>query len=154
MDTERAILTAIYTHLANDTQLSAICSGVRLGLVWAKKDETFPYFVHRLHTYARSDVIFTGDYYLDFWDFRDTAAKIYDIRERIITLLDKAYIVVNGDTYSVVRSDGEMSGDLIVARLWLATGWLIPEDTEGIWHYASVFTMRFTRSLTEITNLT
>lgn len=155
MDTEKAILTAIYTHLTSDSQLSSTCSGVRLGLVWAKKDETFPYLVHRLQSYIDNpNVMYRGDYYLDLWDHRDSASKIYDMRSRIIALLDRAYIVENGDTFTVVQSDGEMSGGMILARLWLATGWMIPEDIEHIWHYSMLFTMRFTRAITEITNLT
>ena len=155
MDTEKAILSAIYGHLESDSELDTICSGVRLGLIWAPKDETFPYLVHRLTAYADyPGVVQRADYFLDLWDYGDSATKIYSMRERAVALLDKACIIQDGEGYAVVQSDEEMSGELLLARLWLASFGLIPEDVDKIWHYSMTFSMRFTRSLTEITNLT
>ena len=155
MDTEKAILSALYTHIANDSQLDTVCSGVRLGLIWTPKDETFPYLVHRLTAYADdSGIVQRADYFLDLWDHGDSATKIYSMRERAVALLDKACIVQNGEGFAVIQSDEEMSGNLIVARLRLASFGLIPEDVDKIWHYSMTFTVRFMRSISEITNLT
>lgn len=169
-DVEQLIITALWFRFINDSVLQEIFnnSQVRIRHVWARKNERCPYLVHRLNTNNLPDdwVLRGGIYLLDFWDFSNTAEKIYKIKRRVIEILDKSVFgflknadyfysgsqPVIGDTvfYITQPQKGEPLPEVICGRFFWNTGDMIPEDTENIWHYATEWEVKFTRTKSEI----
>ncbi len=159
MDTEQALLTAIWYRLTLDEQLKSIMNGtVKLDLGYADKDREFPYLVNRLDSIELDPwVIRRGTYYLDIWDRAQTSHRVYNLRSQIVRILDRSYIglIDPDDSFMSVSqpTSGEPKPILVAARMYLATSGLIPEDTVNIWHFVLQFDMRFTRSIQEIQHL-
>ena len=163
MDTEQALLTAIHQRITQDEVLKPLILNedgtTRLKLLWAKKNEKFPYIVHSLDSRNLDPrVLREGTYYLDLWDYGQTATRIHEMRGQVIGILDESLIGLidpNNSFLSVSQpQNGEPRPILVAARLKLTTSGMIPEDTEGIWHLALQFSMRYTRSIQEIERLT
>ena len=132
IDTQKAILTYIYNLLTTDATLKSAMGGtVRLYPTWAKPDAEFPYLVHRLDI-ASVDFfpMRMAAYYLDIWSDSPSAEEILTIRTQIITLLDE-----------LEPSIDEVSA----ARLWLQTDGFVPESEQDIWHYVTLWNLRYYR---------
>ena len=134
VDTQKALLTYLYTLLTDDTELKAALGGsVRLAPVWAQPDTIFPYLVHRIDVVADPlHVMRRAVYYLDIWSDSPNADEILAIREVIIGLLDELEFDTAGD-------------EATRARFSLQTDAFIPETEPGIWHYAMMFNLRYFR---------
>lgn len=160
MDTIRILINAIYERLKNDAELALILKRPPaypewLYLVWAAKDSPFPYLVHRIDDRSLEPwVMRQGTYYLDIWDYSQTAVRTYTLRQKVITLLDRAVIGLmdsqDGSFSCVQPFAGDPAPLITAARLYLDTSGFVAEATEHIWHYAMTFQMRFTRSFSEI----
>lgn len=136
MDLELAIITALYNAITSDSDLQVAFGGaVRLHLVRPDEDDpALPYLAHRLtHKTGDSVVVRPGLYYLDVWDYSETAERVYAIREAIMALLDKSMLSIPGLEAEAVRFRIRDDG-------------FIPEDTPGIWHYAFMFDVRYVRT--------
>lgn len=133
LDTQKSLLTKLWTILTGDTDLKAAMGGtVRCYLTWAKPDTDFPYLVHRIDIGpAEPFPMRLATYYLDIWSYRPNAFdEITPIRKLIIELLDE-----------LEPTTDEIAG----GRLWLQTEGFIPESEQGIWHYALQFNLRYYR---------
>lgn len=140
VDTQKSLLTKLWTILTEDTDLKEAMGGtIRCYLTWAKPDAPFPYLVNRIdisaaHTaYAARAEFFPmreATYYLDIWSNSPDADEILAIRKRIIELLDELDFTTE---------------EVTAARLWLQTDGFIVEPSEGIYHYALQFNLRYYR---------
>ena len=122
----------LWTRLTTNVDMKAAMSDpVRCYLTWAKPDAVFPYLVHRIDIGPSAPFMMRqATYYLDIWSDSPNAEEILAIRALIIALLDEL----------------EPAPDEITAgRLWLQTDGFIPESTQGIWHYALQFNLRYYR---------
>lgn len=132
VDTQKSIMTYIYTKLTGDDGLKTLVGGtVRVFLVWANIDAEFPYIVQRVDITA--DDFFPmrrATEYIDLWSSSPNADEILAIRKRIIELLDEL-------EFSTDEAD--------TCRLWLQADSFIPEVEPGIWHYALQFNLRYYR---------
>lgn len=159
MDTEQAIINALYFRLQGDEELKDLMGESYLHLGQAPKDATFPYLTHRLDTSSAGDpwVIRNGTYYLNIWDRHQTAERMTLIRSRLLDILDRSYIglIDTKGTFMTVSQPlaGEPVPILIAARVFLDTSGLILEETD-IWHYVLQFSIRHTRALQEIDRIT
>jgi hypothetical protein len=158
MDTQSAIRYAVWYRLTQDEQLKQLFGGqVPLHLVWAPKDAPLPYMVHRFQNNRVDTIIKDGRWYLDFWDYNDTAERIYTISGRAIELMEHAVLglVDSGAGYLWVCQVIQKAPRnlLVAARFYLQSDGDVPEDTDGIWHYASTWNVRFTLSPTQIERL-
>ena len=156
MDTQSAIRYAVWYRLTQDEELKRLFGGQGTHLVWAPKD-------------APLLTLFTGSrtiggrgrqkcrWYLDFWDYSANAERIYAIAGRAIELMECSVLglVDSGSGYVwVCQAVQDAPRDLLVAaRFYLQSDGDVPEDTDGIWHYASTWNVRFTLSPTQIERL-
>lgn len=158
MDTQTAIRYAIWYRLTQDPEMVRLFGGqVPLHLVWAPKDAPLPYMTHRFQNDRVDTVIKNGRWYLDFWDYNANAERIYAISGRAIELMECSVLglVDSGSGYVwVCQAVQDEPRDLLVAaRFYLQSDGDVPEDTAGIWHYASTWNVRFTLSPTQIERL-
>lgn len=133
LDTQKSLLTYIWTILTTDPDLqTAMGDTVRCYLTWAEPDAPFPYLVHRIDIAPQEFFpMRQATYYLDIWSNSPNADEILVIRKRIIELLDEL----------------EFSTDEVkAARLWSQTEGFISEPSEGIFHYALQFNLRYYRA--------
>ncbi len=131
VDTQKSILTYIYTRLTTDATLVTACGGtVRLYPVWATPDAAFPYLVNRIDLSGWSvdySPLRTGTYIIDLWSDSTNADEVLAIRNEVKRLL-------NGLEFSTAEVD--------MAKIWLQTDGFIPEETQNIWHYTMQFNLR------------
>lgn len=158
MDTQSAIRYAVWYRLTQDEELKRLFGGqVRMYPVWAPKDAPLPYIVHRLENDRVDAAVKNGRWYLDFWDYNPTAERIYAIAERAIELMECSVLglVDSGSGYVwVCQAVQDAPRDLLAAaRFYLLSDGDVPEDTDGIWHYASTWNIRFTLSPAQIERL-
>lgn len=158
MDTQSAIRYAVWYRLTQDEELKRLFGGqVRMYPVWAPKDAPLPYIVHRLENDRVDAAVKNGRWYLDFWDYNPTAERIYAISGRAIELMECSVLglVDSGSGYAwACQPIQQAPQDLLVAaRFYLQSDGDVPEDTAGIWHYASIWNVRFTLSPTQIERL-
>lgn len=132
MDSILAVLTEVFNELRDDVELNDIMGDVRITNVWASPDAEFPYLVYRLNTMPQDPPIVTqGTLTLDIWDYQQTATRLYEMRRRIIELLDQQ------------RFENDDCG---VIRLFKGMDMDIPEDTQYVWHRTIDFRVRYTRN--------
>ena len=158
MDTQSAIRYAVWYRLTQDEELKRLFGGqVRMYPVWAPKDAPLPYIVHRLENDRVDAAVKNGRWYLDFWDYNANAERIYAIAGRAIELMECSVLglVDSGSGYAwACQPIQQAPQDLLVAaRFYLQSDGDVPEDTAGIWHYASTWNVRFTLSPTQIERL-
>jgi hypothetical protein len=134
VDTQLAVLDAIYDILVADTALKSAMGGtVRLYPVQASPDTAFPFLVHRLD--INGDEPFpmrNATYYLDVFSDTVNITEVTTIRQRLINLLDEYIFTVTDAVQS--------------ARIWLQTDGFVPEVETGVWHYALQFNIRLYRT--------
>ena len=140
IDTSRSILTYIYNLLTADSSLKSTMGGtVRLYLTWAVPDAEFPYLVQRLDIRPAGDFfpMRIGTLYLDLWSDSPNANEITAMRKRIIELFDEL-------NFSTDEADE--------VRVSLQTEGFVPEMEDGIWHYATMWNLRYYRK-TEVASI-
>jgi hypothetical protein len=96
----------------------------------AVKNPVFPYCVHRLENDAVSPVVISAQYILDLYDYEVSEAQLLDLRDRIITLLDKNKFSINSSR--AIRTN--YFNDMQVA-----------EEGENYLHRVLIFTVRYGR---------
>ena len=135
MDVLQALGHAIYYRLTQDPTLQQIMGGnVRMRLVWAQPDEPFPYLVYRLDMApVDSSGMSRATLWLDLWDMGSTATRIYQMRSRVVELLEGWVFDTSG-------------GEARSARLRLDSSGFVPEEAPDIWHMATLWTIRFWRA--------
>ena len=136
VDTNQAIITAIYTILTGDTgtgSLTAIMGTVRLHLVMAQEDAPMPYLVHSLSIDEGGTLsLRSAVYKIDLWNYSPTATKIFEMRDRIIYLLDEQRLA---------PPDGEFGA----ARMVLTIDEPMETDADDVWRYHLRFDMKYER---------
>lgn len=145
-NTQKSAITFLYNLLANDATIKSLVGDpARLYPTWAVKDAVFPYGVYRLVNNANPSVaLYNGIFYLDLWAYNSDLNTLYEIRNRVITLLDERKFQANDpDT-------GDK--DIVAFRTWINADRQIPEDTEYILHQAMEFNVRYDR-FREIVNI-
>jgi len=131
IDIQESLINAIYTTLTEDSKLATLMGGqVRCFLVFASPDATFPYLVHRIDMNRLADwcPVVRCTYLLDIWSYSPSAKEALDIRQQIMTLLDG------------LESSTDETTEF---WLWRQTDGFIPEISEGIWHYACQFNLKW-----------
>ena len=133
MDTTAALKTAIWTLLTQDDELRQICGGeVRVYNVWAPPDSPMPYFAYRFRVEGQEPwFIDQATMFIDGWDYAQTAARLSEMRRRIIELLDERYLQL---------------GEAGAVRVWKRWDEEVPEDTEHIWRFTSRWSFRYVRT--------
>ncbi len=172
--TEEIMCTTIWNRLFYNEDLKEVLDEdeIRIRLVWANKDEEFPYMVHRLEDNPAEDWhIRDTIYYLDIWDYNQRVTRTYRILKHVKAALDQSWIgifeqnyaflqtyqpTVSSGHYAVVKpygDDPEPLPDIVIGRLFYDNGDFIPEETQNIWHYATQWTLRFSRSPKELKSI-
>ncbi len=128
-----SIRNHLYNILTTDSELQTLLGGtVKLYNLHAIADADFPYLVHRLESGADTFwPLRQGTYIVDIWVDERSTDTIYDIRNRIVALIDE----LNFTTSAIDRGE-----------LWLQTDGLISEPQDGIYHYALQFNLRYYRT--------
>lgn len=158
MDARRALRDAVWYRLTGDPGLQALFEPLDIRYqvfpVWAAPDSPLPYIVHRFQ-HNRSDTIFKdGSWYLDIWDYSPTVDRIHNIAQRVIDVMEGAILgVVNGEFVWAENGKELPNGFVLVGRFSLATDGDVPEDTKDIWHYATVWNVRWNLQPSEIERL-
>jgi len=136
VDTNQAIITAIYTILTGDTgtgSLTSIMGTVALYLVMAQENADMPYLVHSLSIGEGSkQSLRLAVYKIDLWDYSPTATRIFQMRDRIIYLLDEQRLT---------PPDGEFGA----ARMVLTLDEPMETDADDVWRYHIRFDIEFER---------
>lgn len=126
VDTNQAIITAIYTILTGDTgtgSLTAIMGTVALHLITASEDAPMPYLVHSLSIADGGTMgLRSAIYKIDLWDYSSTATRLFQMRDRIIYLLDERRLL---------PPDGEFGA----ARMVLDLDEPMETDAVDVWRY-------------------
>jgi hypothetical protein len=139
MDTIRAINHEIFDYLRADTTLTDLMgnSNVREGLAFRSDD--YPYIVYAINPNIPSNtpVIANCNFQTDIWDRPDSKLtnRIYEIRGRLIKLLDQHTFTLDGSEAKGIRVYLDSSG--IILR---------DPDDEFIQHIVMTYTLRYTRS--------
>ena len=143
MDVREALVTEFYTALTTDATLKALCilpdeavGTVRLAEGLAQPNTSFPYLTHRLDLLIpdSSWALAEGAWYLDLWDHGPNRDRIFDIRARIITLMDWMIFTPAGAEITAaqvfLRADREGPTDAAdVHRIMLE--WALHLDRQG-----------------------
>ena len=143
MDVREALVTEFYTLLTTDAPLQAlfilpdeVAGTVRMQEGLAQPNTSFPYLTHRLDLVVpdSSWALLEGTWYLDIWDHISNRDRTFDIRARVITLLDWRFFTPAGGEISVaqvsLRYDREGPTDAAdVHRIMLE--WALHLDRKG-----------------------
>ena len=136
VDTNQAIITAIYTILTGDTgtgSLTSIMTTVALHLVMAQENAPMPYLVHSLSIDTGGTLgLRYGVYKIDLWDYSPTATRLFQMRDRIIYLLDEKRLT---------PPDGEFGA----ARMVLPLDEPMETDADDVWRYHLRFHITYDR---------
>ena len=126
VDTNQAIITAIYTILTGDTgtgSLTSIMGTVSLYLVMARENADMPYLVHSLSIDEGGTLsLRSAVYKIDLWDFSPTATRIFQMRDRIIYLLDEQRLTPPESEFGA-------------ARMVLTIDEPMETDADDVWRY-------------------
>jgi hypothetical protein len=133
MDSELSVVAGVWERLTGDATLMSLLGGpdrVHLGLP-DDEEPPFPYLNHRVDTRSGDDkLVRQGTYFVDVWDYSDTADRAYAIRERVVALLDESVTVTPTSTF----------------RLSLAGSGTVPDPEPGIRHLALAFDLYLARA--------
>ena len=144
-DIVTAYLTATYSIITGDSVLQNIMNGVRLRYDWAQKDETFPYLIHRFSLGSLEPwALRNGTYFINIWDYADTADRILQIRDRLIFLLDERLFSIDDNGEPTQLTAAERVIDAV--RFYLDTDQPVDELEQNIWRHHLTFSVRFGRS--------
>ena len=135
IDTNRAINGAILTYLLADSTLISTMGNSNIRVGEGIRSDSFPYMSYSIKGSidVASGIIMGGIIEFHLWDKKDLTDRIYEMRGRIIKILDKEMFVLSG---------GEAKG----VRLYYDSDVMIPDDGEFIRHIAILFTIKYLRS--------
>lgn len=133
MDATKAILTTLYNALLNDTELAAVIGPHYQGPYHRTPvDAEFPFLTHKLDTLSGADsATRPASYTLEAWDLGETTDRLWNIRERLLALLDLA------------RFTAPTQG---IVRLWHASETWMPNEDRNVMTLALTFTVRYARA--------
>lgn len=139
MDTVRAINHEIFDYLRADTTLTDLMgnSNIREGL--ASRSDDYPYIVFAIDPNILPDtpVMANCSFQVDIWDRPDNklTTRIYEIRGRLIKLLDQHMLALDGSEAKGIRIYLDSMG--FIQR---------DPDDEFIQHMVTTWSLRFARS--------
>ena len=128
-----AILTAIYAILTADTTLKALLGGsVKARNVKADPDEENPYLLYDLSpgNAGAEDGMREGTLLIDIIHHGQTSETAYQIKDRLIGLIDRRAIITAHGEATAVRVFYDQEED-------------IAEDQEHLWHVATKWSVRY-----------
>jgi len=150
LDTITAFLTATRSILINDPELIQIMGKVRVRYDWGEKDEGFPYIVHRYQFHRVQSAVRVGRYFVNMWDYNDTADRVLAMRDRFITLFDERSFSI--DNLGQVTDFTCEKRVVDAIRFFLGQDEPIDEGEQNIWRQYLTFEVRYGRSR-EIRNI-
>jgi len=106
VDTLGAVVDGLYTYITTDGALMALMGGaVELDFLFAPQDETVPYLQCRVTATAvgPGDPAVQGTYSLRIWDRAGTATRVFNIRARLMAILDGYEMYPTGADAAEVR---------------------------------------------------
>ena len=139
MDTIRAINHEVFDYLKADATLIGLMgnSNIREGLAF--RGDTYPYVLYDINPNILSDtpVVVNCDFQVDIWNRPDNGltTEIYEIRGRLIKLLDQHTFSLDGNEAKGIRVYLNAMGPIFR-----------DPDDEFIQHLVMLFTLRFIRS--------
>jgi len=135
IDTTRAINGAILAYLLADSTLISTMGNSNIRVGEGVRSDNFPYLSYSIKGSidVASGIIMGGILEVHLWDKKDLTDRIYEMRGRIIKLLDREMFQLTG---------GEAKG----VRLYYDNDVKIPDDVEFIHHIAILFTIKYIRS--------
>jgi len=139
LDTVRAINYKIFDYLRDDGDLTDLMGNLNIREGLAFRSDNYPYVVYAIDPTIAPDtpVIANCGFQVDIWDKPDNklTTRIYEIRGRLIKLLDQHLFTLDGD---------EAKG----IRVYLDSMGFIQKDPddEFIQHVVMLLTLRFVRN--------
>lgn len=136
MDALQAIITGLNERLTTDATLQGFMGGaVRLGFQWAGQDEAPPYLQCAISVapIAPAEAVVEGTYTLTIWDHYGNAGRVFDIRARLIALLDNR--LFDTDT-----------GEATDVRIFWRGDQPVPEPEPDWWGHEITFSLRYVRA--------
>ena len=138
MDTIRSINSHLFNYLRTDTILTTDLMGntnISVGL--ANRSATYPYIVFDINPDISFDtpIVVDCDLQVDIWNSSSLTTQIFEIRNRLIKLLDQHDFTLDG---------GEAKG----LRIYLnSMGFVLRDpDVEFVQHIIMLFTLRYVRN--------
>ena len=129
VETGQAIITYMWTRITTDATLKSVLgTPVPVYRIMASQDAAMPYLVHRFE--ARGVFLATHSYLLDLWDSNNSPTRIDSAVDRLKILLHE---------WQIETGDNEIGGGVME---WFSGGY-IPTDAESVWHYATMWSVRF-----------
>ena len=138
MDTVRAINSYIFTYLRADTTLTGLMSNSNIHEGLAGRSSNYPYIVFAISPEINHNtpIIANCSFQVDVWDkpAGGLTSRIFEIRGRLIRLLDQHTFALDGDEAKGIRIYLDSMG--IILR---------DPDDEFLQHMITVWTLRFVR---------
>jgi len=139
MDTIAAINDYIFDYLRADTTLTDLMENSNISEGLAGRSDEYPYIVFGMNPEIdrNTPIIVSCDLQVDIWNRPSTGltTQIYEIRGRLVKLLDMHTIALSG---------GEAKGVRIYAN---SMGFVLRDpDDEFVQHMITTWTLRFVRS--------
>lgn len=136
MDATKAIITALYSRMLNDTALVDLMRGTRPH--WegpytrVPEDPPWPFITHRLSTIEGADnATRPANYTIEVWDWGEDMTRIWAVRARLMAILDLARITIPGQG---------------VLRLWFSSETTLPNADRNELNTTLAFTVRYARA--------
>lgn len=141
-DVIRAINHEIFNHLRGNTEgsiLTVVMENDNIRVGRALRSDVFPYVTFEIRPFIDPlmPVLGTGTLEIHLWDKKDKIDRIYEMRDKVIKLLD---------LHEFVLGDQEAKG----VRTFFDSSDMIEEEEEFIQHMVLLFTCKYIRK----TNIT
>jgi len=145
MDVIRAINTEIFDYLRDDGILTdnpvgGIMGNKNIRIGRALRSDIFPYITFGIRFFVNPlmPLLGTGTLETHLWDKNNLTSRVYEMRDRLIKLLDLRDFALSGE---------EAKG----VRIFLDSSDMIEEEEEFIQHMVILWTVKYIRSAENIT---
>lgn len=135
MDTVLAINSAILTYLLADETLATTMGNTNISVGENYRSSDFPYMSWSIKNYVDplSPVVMSGILTMHLWDKGALTSTIYEMRGRLIKLLDREVFQLTG-------------GEAKAVRVFYDSDLIVPEEVEFIHHFVILYTVKYIRS--------
>lgn len=134
MDVIRSINHAIWSYLKADDPLEEIMGNRNIRIGRALRSDVFPYIVFGLRPFVDPlmPLLGTGTLEIHLWDKNELLTRVYEMRDRMIKLLDLHVFSLSG---------GEAKG----VRIFFDSSDMIEDEVEFIQHHVILYTVKYIR---------
>jgi len=134
MDVIRSINHEIWSYLKADDPLEEIMGNRNIRIGRALRSDVFPYIVFGLRPFVDPlmPLLGTGTLEVHLWDKNELLTRVYEMRDRMIKLLDLHVFSLSG---------GEAEG----VRIFFDSSDMIEDETEFIQHLVILYTVKYIR---------